>query len=385
MEKAFIIDAARSPMGRSNKGSYVYTRIDDVASQVVTALLKKNPDVDLNLIEDLIVGCAMPEGEQGLNVARNIGLLSGLPLSSGGVTVNRFCASSLETINIAFQSIMCGNGELFIAGGIESMTHVPMGGFNPSLNERLMKKPMPEAYISMGITAENVAKKYNISRNDQDHFALMSHRKAVAAEQQGRFKKEIIPIQALTAKNGSAIIAKDEAPRADTSLEKLASLKPAFLKDGTVTAGNSSPLTDGAAMVLLGSKSFLKKKKVKALARICAMAVIGVDPAFMGIAPIYAVPKVLKRAKMKLSDIDLIELNEAFAAQSLAVLNELKLDVNKLNVNGGAIALGHPLGASGARIITTLIHAMIDRDVSTGLATMCVGGGQAVATIIERV
>ncbi len=385
MEKAVILAAVRSPMGKANKGFFVCTRIDDIAAQVLTGLIKKVPNLDLNSLEDVIVGCAMPEGEQGLNVARNIGFLAGLPLSSGGITINRFCASSLEAINLAAQSVMCGNGELFIAGGIESMTHIPMGGFNPSLNEELMKSDAPAAYISMGATAENLARLYNISREEQDHFALMSHRKAVAAQQQGKFDEEIIPVEAVMADNTKKMISKDEGPRLDTSMEALSKLPPAFQDGGTVTAGNSSPLTDGVAFVLLSSRSFAKKNKLKPLVFIRSLAVAGVDPAYMGKGPIFAVPKALKRARMKLSDIDLIELNEAFSAQSLAVIRELGFDETKLNIHGGAIALGHPLGASGARIMTTLIHAMKEKNAATGLATMCVGGGQGVATIVERI
>jgi acetyl-CoA acetyltransferase family protein len=385
MEDAVILAAVRSPMGRAHKGSFVYTRIDDIAAQVVIGLLKRIPELDANKVEDILVGCSMPEGEQGLNVARNIGFLAGLPVACGGVTVNRFCASSLEAINMAAQSAMCGNGDLFVAGGIESMTHIPMGGFNPSLNEKLMRPDAPNAYIGMGATAENLARIYNISREEQDRFSLMSHRKAVAAQQQGKFEDEIIPVEAVMADGSKKIISKDEGPRTDTSMEALSKLNPAFQEGGTVTAGNSSPLTDGSAFALVSSKSFAKKNKIKPLAVIRAMAVSGVDPAVMGKGPIFAVPKALKRAKMKLSDIDLIELNEAFAAQSLAVIRELGFDETKLNIHGGAIALGHPLGASGARLVATLIHAMKEKDVSVGLATMCVGGGQGVATIVERV
>lgn len=385
MNEAVILEAVRSPLGRSHKGSFVYTRIDDLGAQVMKGLLKKLPELDLNLIEDVIVGCAMPEGEQGLNIARNLTFLAGLPLTCGGATINRFCASSLETINVAAQYVMCGNGDVFLVGGIESMTHIPMGGFNPSLNEKLMKPDVPDAYIGMGTTAENLAKRYQVSREDQDKFALMSHRRALSAGQQGKFEAEIIPIEAVQADGSMKIVSKDEGPRLDTSLEVLAKLKPAFEENGTVTAGNSSPLTDGAAMAFIASKSLAKKLKIKPIAKIRAMAVAGVDPAVMGIGPIYAVPKALKRAGMKIKDVDLVELNEAFAVQSLVVIRELGMNIEKTNVHGGAIALGHPLGASGTRLVSTLLHAMIDRDVSTGMATMCVGGGQAVATIVERI
>ncbi len=372
-------------MGRSHKGSFIYTRIDDLGAQVMRGLLNRLPAIDPAVIEDVIIGCAMPEGEQGLNVARNLTFLAGLPLTCGGATVNRFCASSLETINIAAQYVMCGNGEVFLSGGIETMTHIPMGGFNPSLNEKLMQPNAPDAYIGMGATAENLAKRHHILRDEQDKFAFMSHRKAVSAQQQGNFDAEIIPVEAVMADGTLKVISKDEGPRVDTSLEALAKLKPAFDADGTVTAGNSSPLTDGAAMAIIASKSFAKKMKIKPIARIISTAVAGVDPAIMGIGPVYAVPKALQRAGMKLKDIDLIEENEAFAAQTIAVIRELGIDEAKLNVHGGAIALGHPLGASGARLMATLLHAMEERNASTGMATMCVGGGQAVATIVERI
>lgn len=385
MNEAVILQAVRSPMGRSHKGSFIYTRIDDLGAQVMRGLLNRLPAIDPAVIEDVIIGCAMPEGEQGLNVARNLTFLAGLPLTCGGATVNRFCASSLETINIAAQYVMCGNGEVFLSGGIETMTHIPMGGFNPSLNEKLMQPNAPDAYIGMGATAENLAKRHHILRDEQDKFAFMSHRKAVSAQQQGNFDAEIIPVEAVMADGTLKVISKDEGPRVDTSLEALAKLKPAFDADGTVTAGNSSPLTDGAAMAIIASKSFAKKMKIKPIARIISTAVAGVDPAIMGIGPVYAVPKALQRAGMKLKDIDLIEENEAFAAQTIAVIRELGIDEAKLNVHGGAIALGHPLGASGARLMATLLHAMEERNASTGMATMCVGGGQAVATIVERI
>ncbi len=384
METAVILDAKRSPLGKAGKGSFIHTRIDDLAAQVVAGLLANFSELDLNLIDDFLLGCAMPEGEQGLNVARNIGFLANLPLSCPAVTINRLCASSLTAINMAAQAIMCEDGNLYLSGGIESMSHVPIGGFNPSLNEKLMQPGMPDAYISMGQTAEKVAKKYNISREDQDHFALLSHRKAIAAQQQEKFSKEIIPIEANKIDQTIKVVTKDEGPRTDTSLEALSNLKPAFIKDGTVTAGNSSQLTDGAAITLMSSKSFAKKRKIKPIAKIRAIAKIGNDPTVMGIAPVEVVPIVLKRARMKLKDLDLIELNEAFAAQALAVIDQLNFDTSKLNIHGGAIALGHPLGCSGARMMTTLLHALEYKDVHTGMALMCVGGGQAVATIVER-
>lgn len=375
MEKAVIVSAYRSPLCKAGKGGFTNKRIDDVCAEVLKVSISRLPQLDPNLIEDVLIGCAMPEGDQGLNIARNISFLAGLPLTAGAVTINRFCSSSLEAINHAVQAVMCGNGEVFVAGGVESMSHIPMGGFNPSLNEKLMKPDMPNAYIGMGETAENLAKKFKISREEQDKFALLSHQKAVKAIRDGKFKNEIIPVG----------VSEDEGPRSDTSLEKLAELKPAFLKDGTVTAGNSSQMTDGAAITIIMSEKLAKKLKIKPLARVLSMAVAGCDPSTMGEGPIFAVPKALKRAGMKLKDIDLIELNEAFASQSLTVIRTLGFDEAKVNVHGGAIALGHPLGATGARIMATLISVLQAYDKTIGLETMCVGGGQGVATMIERI
>jgi acetyl-CoA acetyltransferase family protein len=326
----------------------------------------------------------MPEGEQGMNVARNIGFLAGVPNSAAATTVNRFCASGLETIMQAARAIMVGDGEVFIAGGVETMSHVPMGGFNPSLNPKLMQKGSPEAYIGMGMTAENVAKKYKVSREDMDKFALESHQKALAAIKEGRFKNEIVAVDVPQDDGSVRKVDTDEGPRAETTLEKLASLKPAFIEGGSVTAGNSSPLTDGAAAVIVMSDALAQKLGIKPLARIHAMAVSGTDPEIMGICPIPAVTKVLKRAGKKIADIDIVELNEAFASQSLAVIRELGIDPKRVNPNGGAIALGHPLGCSGSRIMATLINDLITFDKKWGIETMCVGGGQGAACVIER-
>jgi len=371
-------------MTKSGKGGLARARIDDVGAQVLRAVIARVPGLDLKLIEDVLVGCAMPEGEQGLNVARNISLLAGLPISAGGATINRFCASSMEAVASAARAVSCCDGELFVAGGVESMSHVPMGGFNPSLNAGLMREGAPDAYVSMGITAENLAREYQISREEQDHFSLMSHRKAVSAQNRGRFDAEIVPIEVEAADGVRRMIAKDEGPRQETSAEALAKLAPAFLANGTVTAGNSSSMSDGAAMVVIASAQLAKRLRIKPAAKIRSMAIAGVAPEVMGKGPIFAVPKALARARMKLKDIDLIELNEAFAAQSIAVIRELGLDEKRVNVNGGAIALGHPLGMSGVRIIATLLHAMIADDAETGLATMCVGGGQGMALVLER-
>lgn len=384
MTDAVIVAAVRSPMGRAGKGQFALTRIDDLGAAVVKAALAKVPQLKPTDIEDVLVGCAMPEGEQGLNVARNISLLAGIPFSAGAVTINRFCGSSLEAINQAAQAIKAGNGDCFVCVGVESMSHVPMGGFNPSLNPKLMAPDAPAAYIGMGTTAETLAKEFNITRQDQDAFALSSHQKAIAAQEKGLLKNEIVAVPATQADGSTRMVDKDEGPRADSSIEKLAGLKPAFQKDGTVTAGNSSPLTDGAAAVIVMSAEKAKALGIKPLAKILGMAVGGVDPAIMGIGPTMAVPKALKRAGLTQDKIDLFELNEAFAAQSLAVVKKLGLDLKKLNIYGGAIALGHPLGCSGARIMATLINALQQTGKKYGVETLCIGGGQGIATVIER-
>lgn len=384
MNEAVIVAAVRSPMGRANKGQFIHTRIDDLGAEVVRAALAQVPQIKPEMIDDVLIGCAMPEGEQGLNVARNISFLAGIPFSAGAATVNRFCASSLTTINMAAAQIQTGGAEICVTGGIESMSHVPMGGFNPSLNEKLFGEGRPAAYIGMGETAENLARKYKISREEQDRFSLASHQKAVKAGKEGKLK-EMVECSAVQADGTVRKVNMDEGPREDTSLEILAKLKPAFLKEGTVTAGNSSPLTDGAACVIVMSAAAAKKLGIKPLAKIRSWAVQGVDPSIMGIGPVGAVQKALKKAGMKLSDLDLLELNEAFAAQVLAVSRELAWEMTRLNVHGGAIALGHPLGCSGARIMATLLNALQIYNKSTGLETLCVGGGQGVATIVERI
>ncbi len=384
LRDAVIVSAVRTPMGRALKGNYVDIRIDDLGGIVVREALRRVAKLDPNEIEDVIIGCAMPEGEQGMNVARNISFLAGIPNTAAAATTNRFCASSLQTIMDAARAIMVGDGEIIVAGGIESMSHVPMGGFNPSLNPKLMKQDAPDAYISMGATAENVAEKYKIGRQEMDEFAYESHQKAIKATKEGKFKNEIVPVE-IPQRDGSVKkIEIDEGPRAETTVEKLATLKPVFKEGGSVTAGNSSPLTDGAAAVVLMSAEKAKALGVKPLARIHAMAVAGCDPALMGIGPIPAVTKVLKRAGKTINDIDIVELNEAFASQSLAVIKELGIDRKRLNPHGGAIALGHPLGCSGARIMATLINDLFTYDKKWGLETMCIGGGQGAACVIER-
>ena len=396
MAEAVIVSAVRTPIGRANKGVLKDVRSDDLAAIAVKAALERVPNLDRSLIEDVIIGCAFPEGEQGMNLARLVGALAGIPETAGGVTVNRFCASSLQAVNMAAQNIMLGLGDAFVAGGVENMSRVPMGGFNPSFNPRLVKpregekvdSPYPPieleygywSYIPMGLTAENLAREYNISRVEQDAFALRSHRRAIAATESGIFAREIVPVPL---PNGS-LMEIDEGPRRDTSMEKLAALEPAFTKGGTVTAGNSSPLNDGAAAVVLMSAEKARELGITPLAKVLTMAVAGVRPDIMGIGPVPAMKKVLQRAGMQLGDIDIIELNEAFAAQSLSVVKAMGIDEEKLNPHGGAIALGHPLGCSGARIIATLINDLQTHDKTFGIATLCIGGGQGLATIIER-
>jgi acetyl-CoA acetyltransferase family protein len=395
MPEAVIVSAARTPFGRASKGALKVVRGDDLGALALRGALARISTFDYTLIEDVIIGCAFPEAEQGMNVARIITGLAGLPTTAGAVTVNRFCASSLQAVNMAAQSIMLGQGDIVLAGGVESMSRVPMGGFNPSFNPRLINNPagveacgLPgekttafgESYIPMGHTAENLAKKYGISREEQDRFALRSHTLALAAQDAGILAREIVPVPL---PDGGEVTL-DEGPRRDTSLERLASLEPAFIAGGTVTAGNSSPLTDGASAAVLMSAEKAKELGIKPRARVLAMAVAGVAPEIMGIGPVPAVHKALKRAGLQLSDIDVIELNEAFAAQSLAVVRELGIDIDKLNPHGAAIALGHPLGATGARLIGALINDLETLDKRLGIATLCVGGGQGVATIIER-
>lgn len=385
MEDAVILNAVRSPLARAMKGAMRATRIDDIAAQLISKLMTSIPGLAPGHIEDVLVGCAMPEGEQGYNIARMIALLAGLPLETAGVTINRFCASSLEAIHQAAMNVRVGHGSCFIAGGVESMSHIPIGGYNPSFNEKLMREGAPDAYIAMGTTAENVARHYAISRAEQDRFALSSHRKACGAQAKAVFDRELIPVEIVLEGGRRATFARDECPRPDTSIEVLGSLTPAFMKDGSVTAGNSSPLTDGAAFTVVASKRFAKKIGTKPVARIRASAVAGVDPASMGLGPVQAVPKALSRAGMKMKHIGLVELNEAFAAQALAVMRLLNLDEQRVNVHGGAIALGHPLGATGARIVATAINAMHLYNVEVCLVTMCVGGGQGMAMILERI
>jgi acetyl-CoA acyltransferase len=374
MTNAVICAYGRSPFTLANKGELAKTRPDDILAQVVKGLLAKAP-VNQNEIEDFIVGCAFPEGEQGFNIGRMVALLSGLPLSVAGVTVNRWCGSSMEAIHMAAGKIMSNSGELFLAGGVESMTRIPMGGFNPLPNPTLYDI-MPAAYMNMGMTAENVCKKFNIPRAEQEKFALKSHQKAAAAD----LSQEIIPIKIKT-----GMVEKDGCIRADTTLEKMATLAPAFDVAGTVTAATSSPVTDGASLVIVASEAYADKNKLPKLARIKSMAVTGLEPEIMGMGPVEASRKALKRAGLTIADMDFVELNEAFAVQAMAVIKELGIDESKLNVDGGAVALGHPLGASGARVTGKAAQLLSKRGGKYALSCLCIGGGMGMATVLEKI
>jgi acetyl-CoA acyltransferase len=376
MTNAVIAGYVRSPFTPARKGALAKVRADDLAAQVVKGLVEKT-GIDPNAIEDFILGCAFPEGEQGLNVARLITFIAGLPRSVGGVTVNRFCGSSMQSIHQAAGAIAIGAGDVFICAGVESMTRVPMMGFNPLPNPELYKA-MPEAYMGMGDTAENVAAKYRLTRADQEAFAVESHKRAAAAQAAGKFTDEIIPIQT---KDG--VVSEDGCIRAETTAEGLADLKPAFKADGVVTAGTSSPLTDGASAVLVCSEDYAAKNGLTPIARIKSVAVDGCLPEIMGIGPIGASKKALSRAGLTSADIDVTELNEAFSSQAMASISELGLDGTKVNIDGGALAIGHPLGATGARIVGKAA-AILKRDGGKyALASQCIGGGQGIATILE--
>ncbi|MBI3717245.1 MAG: acetyl-CoA C-acyltransferase [Sphingobacteriales bacterium] len=397
MKTVYVIDAVRTPIGRYG-GALCNVRPDDLLANIIKALLQRNASVDVNAIEEVIAGAANQSGEDNRNVARMAALLAGLPVTVAGVTVNRLCASGLQAIMDAAKGIMCNQGELFIAGGTESMTRAPFvlpkstsayqrvnEMFDTTLGWRMLNKKLAEQYYpySMGETAENVAKQWNISREEQDAFALASQQKYFTALEAGRWNNEIVAVETESAKGDKVLVSADEHPR-QTSLEKLAALKPAFAKDGTVTAGNSSGINDGTAAMLLASEEAVKKYNLKPIVKIVSMAVAGVDPSIMGIGPVPATQKALQRAGLTVEDLDLVELNEAFASQSLACIKDLGLDAAKVNVNGGAIALGHPLGCSGVRISTTLLHEMKRRNAKYGLATMCVGVGQGAAVIFQN-
>ena len=373
--KTIIIDGARSPIGVKN-GKMIGIRPDDLGAKILKALLERNNSISTKNIEDIVIGCAFPEGSQGMLLARGISILADVPKEAGAKVVNRFCGSSMDAIHQISQAIDSGDIDCGVAGGVEDMFGVPMGGFNPDFNPELYEK---EYYIGMGETAENLASELNISRDEQEDFAVNSHNKALNAIKNGSFSNEIIPIEF----NGE-IIKNDEGPR-EPDVDKIKSLAPAFDVDGTITPATSSPISIGASMMLLSSESFAEKMDIKPEFKILSRAVTGVDWTLMGSGPLPATDKALKNASLRIDDIDVIELNEAFAAQSLYVIKKGGWDLDKINLNGGAIALGHPLGCSGSRIVTTLMNTMRQKEAKYGLATMCIGTGQGIATIIERV
>src|SRR5215831_5567515 len=372
---AFIVSAVRTPVGKAPNGALRYTRPDEMAALVIAEALRRVPSLDPSEVEDVILGCAMPEAEQGLNVARIASLRAGVPISASAVTVNRFCSSGLQAIAYGAERIMTGGASVVIAGGTESMSMVPMGGNKIAPNPTLVDR-YPDVYLTTGLVAENHVRDFGISREEQDAFALRSHQRAVAAIDAGRFADETVPVDGLKV---------DEGPRRDTSLEALAKLKPAFHAEGTVTAGNSSQTSDGASAVVVMSGARVRELGVTPLARFVAFATAGVEPERFGIGPVPAVRKVLKQAGLTLEQIDLVELNEAFAAQVLACLRDLPIDPDRLNVNGGAIALGHPLGCTGSKLTATLLYEMQRRKARYGLVTMCVGGGMGAAGVFERI
>ncbi len=376
MNKAVIVGYARSPFHFAHKGKLAKVRSDEMSAKVIRTLID-SLKVNETDIEDLIMGCAFPEGEQGFNIARIVGFLSKLPIEVAGTTINRFCGSSMQSIHIAAGAIALDAGKLFVCAGIESMSRVPMTGFNPMPNANLYREK-PEVYISMGETAENVAKKYKIGRSEQDEFSLMSHQKAFNAQKSDYFQSEIVPIH-----NGEEIVQSDGCIRPKTTIDDLSNLNPAFMENGLVTAGTSSPLTDGASAVLVCSSDYAKENNLPILASIKSIAVHGCNPETMGMGPVFATKKALERANMTINDIDIIELNEAFASQALAVIKESSMNLNKVNIDGGAIALGHPLGATGARIVGKAASLLKRENKQFALATQCIGGGQGIATILE--
>jgi len=397
MREAVIASSVRTPVGKAFKGALRSTRPDDLAAVAIQEAIRRVPGLDPNEIEDIILGCAMPEAEAGMNVARNAALRAGLPVEISAITINRFCSSGLQSIAMAAERIMAGHGDVILAGGTESMTMIPMGGNKVSPNPWLMDHN-PDAYLSMGLTAENVARKYGVTREQADEFSLASHKKALAALAAGKFKEEIVPVEVKTTvvangSNGHTAKAKtttisfemDEGPRADTSLEALAKLKPAFHARGTTTAGNSSQMSDGAAAAIVMSGERARTLGVKPMARFLGFATAGVPPEVMGIGPAFAIPKALKLTGLTLDQIDVIELNEAFAVQALAVIKTLGIDPARVNPNGGAIALGHPLGCTGAKLTASILRELERRNARYGMVTMCIGGGMGAAGIFERI
>ena len=392
MREAVIVAAVRTPIGKAPKGALRTVRPESLAAVAIRGALDRTPNLDPAEIEDVIWGCAFPEAEQGLNVGRNVALLAGLPDCVPGVTVNRFCSSGLQSIAYAAQAIMSGMAEVMLAGGVESMSRVPGGGNKPSFSQEVMDAST-DAYLSMGLTAENVASRFDVTRDEQDAFSVESHKRALAAQAEGRFADEIVPVNVSRWRPGpdgkaieeTSVHSVDEGPRAGTTLEVLAKLKPAFRKDGSVTAGNSSQTSDGAGAAVLMSAEKAASLGLKPLGRFVSFAAAGVDPAVMGIGPAVAIPKALRIAGISIDQVDLIELNEAFASQAVYVMRELGLDPARVNVNGGAIALGHPLGATGAKLTATLLHEMARRRARYGIVSMCVAGGLGAAAVFERV
>jgi acetyl-CoA acyltransferase len=390
MHDAVIVSSVRTAVGKSGKGTLRATRPDDLAAVAIKGALDRVPQVDKREIEDVIIGCATPEAEQGMNVARIASLRAGLPVECSAMTINRFCSSGLQAIALGAERIMVGGADIIVAGGAESMSMIPMGGHKVSANPWLVGN-YPDAYLSMGLTAERLAKRFGISREAADEFSLNSHKKAIAAIQGGKFDDEIVPVPvSFTTPNGSKpkrteiVFKVDEGPRADTSIEALGSLRPAFHAKGTVTAGNSSQTSDGAAAAVIMSADKAKQLGIKPLVRFISFATAGYLPEEMGLGPVFAIPKALKIAGLKLEDIDVIELNEAFAAQALAVIKEASLDPAKVNPNGGAVALGHPLGCTGAKLTATIIRELKRRNGRYGIVTMCIGGGMGAAGIFEN-
>jgi acetyl-CoA acyltransferase len=379
MQDAVIVSAVRTPVGKAPKGTLSATRPDEMGAAVIAEALKRAPGLDAREIDDVILGCAMPEAEQGMNVARIASLRAGVPIEASAVTINRFCSSGLQAIAFGAERIRAGGAQAIVAGGTESMSLVPMGGHKIAPNPRLVDD-YPDVYLTTGLVAENHAREASVSREEQDAFALRSHQRALAAIEAGKFKDEIVPLQV----NGGKYFDTDEGPRRDTSMEALAKLRPAFHVKGSVTAGNSSQTSDGAAAAVLLSDARARELKLAPLGRFVAFATAGVEPERFGIGPVPAIRKALKIAGLKLEDIGLVELNEAFAAQAIACLRELDIDPDRLNVNGGAIALGHPLGCTGAKLTATLLYEMKRRNTRYGMVTMCVGGGMGAAGIFER-
>ncbi|MBU7317918.1 acetyl-CoA C-acyltransferase [Paenibacillus oleatilyticus] len=390
MREAVIVSVARTAVGKAKKGRLAQTRAEDLGKAVLEAAVERAPGLKKEDVEDIIIGCAMPEGEQGLNFARIMSLYAGFPVTVPALTINRFCSSGLQSIAFAAERIMLGSADVIVAGGVESMSHVPMTGFKLSPNPKIVEQ-MPEVYIGMGHTAENVAERFGISREDQDRFSARSHEKAAAAIRDGKFRDEIVPVQTQwtqvddsgKVKSESFAFDTDEGVRAETTAQVLGKLKPSFKLNGTVTAGNSSQMSDGAAAAVVMSKERAEALGLKPLATFRSFALAGVDPDIMGVGPVEAIPKALRMAGLSIGDVDLFEINEAFASQCVHIIRELGLDEEKVNVNGGAIALGHPLGCTGTKLTTTLIHELRRRGGGIGVVSMCIGGGMGAAGVFE--